>query len=312
MPGTAPHTPVLCESVQELLITSRSGLYIDGTIGFGGHAGAILGQLDGSGRLIGLDWDSQAIAFCQKRFDSELQNSRITLFHRSYRDFTDVLEILHVEQIDGFLLDLGISSYDIEQSGRGFSYSKDEPLDMRFNPEEGLPAREFLKTLKERDISRILARLGEEPAHKKIAGEIVSQLNRGTLETSMDLSRAVEAVIPNRFLKKTLSRVFQAIRIAVNHELENVQETLEKLIPVLKPGGRLAVISFHSLEDRIVKRFFRDQALDCVCPPELPVCQCSQVATLKPVTRRAVQAGEDEISKNPRARSARLRVAERI
>ncbi len=305
-----PHQPVLLEETVSHLITDPSGTYIDGTIGFAGHSTAILQNLNNTGKLIGIDADPYALEFSEKRLcDFKTQ---ISLHNENFQNFPKVLNEMEIQSVNGILLDIGVSSYQVDAKHRGFSFQTEAPLDMRFNPNKGMSARDLLYQLNEQELSVLIRDYGEERYHKKIASAIVTQVNSGTMETTLDLRNAIATVIYDRFLVKSLSRVFQAIRIEVNQELESLKTALHHTLTYVKKGGRIAVITFHSLEDKIVKRFFQAHSKDCVCPKEYPVCVCETVPLLRMIKRKAIVSSKSELAQNPRARSAKLRVAERV
>lgn len=309
------HRPVLLDEVVAQLAPQPGGVFIDGTLGAGGHASAILAATAPDGRLLGFDRDPAALAFAAQRLVPF--GERITPVHSSYAAMGDVAPEHGFSQVDGILLDLGLSSRQLDDAQRGFSFFKEGPLDMRFDPHQGESAADLINNLTAEELADIFWRYGEETNSRRIARLIVT--NR-PFQTTTELAGMIESQVDRRSLQGRRSRrgrhpatkVFQALRIAVNGELEEVERGLEAAIGLLKPGGRFAVISFHSLEDRMVKNFFRDAARDCVCPPAQPVCTCGAQAALRVVTRKAVQATAEEIAANPRSRSARLRVAEKL
>ena len=308
--GNSPHVPVLLEESVHNLITNRNGVYIDGTLGYGGHAESILERLGSKGLLIGLELNPEALSFAQNRLAPF--KDRMSLHLSNFRNFSKVLFDLNIRCIHGILLDLGLSSAVIDQAEYGFSYKNDGPLNMLFGQQNGQTAKEFLNSVSESDIFSLLKKFGEEPNAKKISKSIVQSSNRGQMNTTLDLRNAICAVTPKKYQLKTLSRVFQAIRIKVNDELAVLKETLELSQYFLEKGSRIAVISYHSLEDRIVKTFFNEKSIKCTCPPIVPVCICDTVPVLKKISKGAIKPPEDEISRNKRARSARLRISERI
>ncbi len=308
--GQSPHIPVLLEESVSNLINNRNGVYIDGTLGYGGHAETILERLGSKGLLIGLELNPKALSFAQNRLAPH--QDRFSLHLSNFQQFSKPLFNLNIRKIHGILLDLGLSSPSIDESENGFSYKNEGPLNMLFGQKNGITAKEFLNSNNESDISLIIRKFGEEKNSKKIAKSIVKNVKSGKMNSTYDLRDAICAVTATRFQLKTLSRVFQAIRIHVNNELEVLKKTLELSLYFLKTGGRIAVISYHSLEDRIVKTFFNDHSKICVCPPEIPVCVCDTTPSLKKITKKAIVPSSEEISQNNRARSARLRVSERI
>lgn len=304
--GEFGHQPVLLRETLAYLDPQPGGLFIDGTLGAGGHAAAILEHTAPSGRLLGFDRDPAALEFATRRLAPF--GERFTPVGRSYADM-DLIAVEHdIAAVDGILLDLGLSSRQLEDAQRGFSFLKEGPLDMRFDPRQGETAADLINSLNAEELADIFWRYGEETHSRRIARLIVAHR---PIRTTTELAGLIENEIGRRGRpgRHPATRVFQALRIAVNGELDEVERGLRAAAGLLRPGGRLAVISFHSLEDRLVKNFFRDAARACVCPPEQPVCTCGARPELKLVTRKAIQATADEIAANPRSRSARLRVA---
>lgn len=310
MQASSYHTPVLVEETLSFLIQSKRGVYIDATLGGGGHAEAILRQLDPDGKLIGLDADEDALRFASSRL-ADYQGRLITR-KSNFRDLNKIVLELGVGAVDGVLFDLGVSSYQLDEPSKGFSFRSDSRLDMRMDRNQALSAREVVNDYDEHRLSDILWKFGEERHSRKIAHAIVASRLSKALETGKDLSRIVEKLVADRFLIKTLARVFQAIRIEVNGELDNLTIALSEAIDVLTSGGRLVVISYHSLEDRIVKETMKaasatsDTGLSKFLPP----------ATLQPrlriLTKKFVGPRDSELRINPRARSAKMRAAEKI
>jgi 16S rRNA (cytosine1402-N4)-methyltransferase len=300
------HIPVLASEVLSALGPRSGGWYVDATVGMGGHAAAILDASAPSGRLLGLDADPQAIAAAGDRLSA--YGERVRLVNRSYTDLISIAEANAIPLADGILFDLGLSSAQLETSKRGFSFQMDEPLDMRFNP-EGETAADLLNGLPEHELADLIYRFGEEPASRAIARGIVAHR---PLATTAQLARLIERTLGGRGKIHPATRTFQALRIAVNHELESIDTVLPLAVSLLRPGGRLAVITFHSLEDRLVKQFLRRESRDCVCPPRAPACACGHVASLHLVNTKAIVPGEEELKANPRSRSAKLRVAEKL
>jgi 16S rRNA (cytosine1402-N4)-methyltransferase len=300
------HTPVLVDEVVRFLMTGREGTYIDGTVGTGGHAEAIL-ETGGEGiELIGIDRDPRALAAAAERL--ERFGDRVRLVRGN---FSDISKHLDGQKCEGALLDLGISSLQIADGDRGFSYLADGPLDMAMGPDDG-NVQALLDTVSERELAGIIRKYGEERRSRAIAREIVRERSGGSIERTARLRAAIERVVPARNAVSTLARVFQALRIWANRELEALTAFLPEALELCTPGGRLVLISYHSLEDRIVKRFFQAEEKGCTCPSDFPECVCGKEPRLKVLTRRPVVAGEEEVSENPRARSARLRAAERL
>lgn len=305
------HTPVLLKEVVEQLQPHGGGLYVDCTLGGGGHAEAILRAAEPEGRLIALDWDLEAQTTSGERLKKYA--GRVTLVRANFADVEQVLMSCGVTVVDGMLFDVGVSSRQFDEPSRGFSFQREGPLDMRMDCSRGLTAREILGQSSVEELTRIFRVYGEERRARAIAACIECERQRRPLETTTDLVRVVESVLgPKRGAIHPATRVFQALRIQVNRELENLQRGLTGAVNRLKSGGRLAVITFHSLEDRIVKQFFVQMSTGCVCPPALAGCACGRKEVLRVITRKPVTATEQEIEENPRARSAKLRVAEKI
>lgn len=302
-----PHQPVLYHEIIHALAPQRGGYYIDATVGAGGHAWGILQASSPDGQLLGLDVDSDALKLAQERL-AEF-GDRVSLVHASYTSLANQLKRLGWEPVDGILLDLGISSMQVDRAERGFSFQQDAPLDMRFDQNQSLTAADLVNTLPENELANLLYTYGEERRSRQVAGAIArARPLHTTSELAEVVARATRSGKPGIH---PATRTFQALRIAVNGELDAIQDVLPKAVEALAPGGKLAIISFHSLEDRIVKRFFRRESTDCVCPPKQPVCTCGHQATIVEVTRRPIEAGEPEIKNNPRARSAKLRIAQK-
>jgi 16S rRNA (cytosine1402-N4)-methyltransferase len=301
------HEPVLCREAVEGLLTDPGGVYVDGTVGGGGHAEAILRRLDSSGVLYCFDADADAIAAARLRLHDF--GDRVRFVHANFRTLGAELRARSVTSIQGIILDLGLSSHQIDEPSRGFSYRSNAELDMRFDQRSGLTAAEIVNTYDTQSLGTVLYEFGEERASRRIARAIVA---RRPIRTSGELAEAVGAVCPARFLTKTLARVFQALRIEVNRELEALETVLEEATGLLAPGGRMAVIAYHSLEDRMVKGFFRTAS--GVRPDEdrLGLPLTAPEPLLRVLTRRPVRPQEEESRRNPRARSARLRIAERL
>ena len=303
-----PHKPVLYHEIIHALSPKNKGLYVDGTLGAGGHARGILEASAPGGHLLGLDLDPQALALARENLAPYGQ--RVRLMQASYDTLSERLVEVGWYAVDGILLDLGISSMQVDTPDRGFSFTHDAPLDMRFSPEYSVKAADLVNSLPQKELADLIYRYGEERASRKIAGAIVRSR---PLWTTFELASVIERVVPRKEGSiHPATRTFQALRIAVNDELAKVENVLPQAISSLKGGGRLAIISFHSLEDRIVKEFFRRESRDCICPPKQPVCTCGHKSILKEVTRKPIVPRETEISENPRARSAKLRIAEKL
>ncbi|MBN1179049.1 MAG: 16S rRNA (cytosine(1402)-N(4))-methyltransferase RsmH [Anaerolineae bacterium] len=300
------HVPVLLQSVLRFLNVRPGGTYVDGTVGGGGHARAILEASAPDGRLIGFDSDPAALRVAQRHLAPFGERAR--LHHRSYTSLSTLSE--DIAPVDGVLLDVGLSSLQLADPERGFAFTHDGPLDMRFDAmAEGLTARDLVNGLDVKELADILYRYGEERQARRIAAAIVAAR---PVETTAELAQVVAAAVRGRERIHPATRTFQALRIAVNDELDAIEAVLPQALDVLASGGRLVVISFHSLEDRIVKQFMRRESRDCVCPPEAPVCTCGHRARVRVLTPKPVRATEEELHANPRARSAKLRAAERL
>jgi 16S rRNA (cytosine1402-N4)-methyltransferase len=301
------HVPVLLDEVISALVTDREWTYVDGTLGGGGHAEALCRLLEGAGRLIAFDADEEAIRFSRERLQEYA--SRTTFVHANFRILGPELKRLGVSGVGGILLDLGVSSRQIDDPMRGFSFRADEPLDMRMDRRLARTAREVVNDTPTDRLADLLYQYGEERASRRIARTIAS---RRPLATTGDLSRAVEEAVGGRFLVKTLARIFQALRIEVNGELASLSDALVQGLECLRPGGRLVVIAYHSLEDRIVKEFFRHEAATSIRSGNKLVPDTPREARLKVLTPKPIEPGVPEVERNPRARSARCRVAERL
>lgn len=309
------HIPVLLNECLEGLSIKPSGVYLDGTLGGGGHSVEILKRLD-SGHLYGIDRDAEALAAAGARIEEAGLSARFTAVRGNFHDARELLAQRGVETLDGALLDLGVSSHQLDERSRGFSYQGDDPLDMRMDTDAPLSARDIVNSYSQNDICRILSVYGEEKWAMQIARVICDRRQLSPIETTGQLVDIIDAAIPRRVRERDPShparRTFQALRIAVNDELEPLENALRSLSDMLKPGGRLCVIAFHSLEDRIVKTTFKDLADPCTCPKSFPVCVCGKKPTVKLITHKPIQAGEEELSLNPRARSATLRIVEKL
>lgn len=302
------HTPVLYQEIIHALQPESQGYYVDGTVGTGGHAYGILKASAPAGHLLGLDLDPQALEIARERLQTF--EDRVILRRGSYTELRSHLNNLAWQTVDGILLDLGLSSLQLDRPQRGFSFAEEGPLDMRFDPDQELTAADIVNTLPREELANLIYRYGEERNSRKIADAIVA--NR-PLETTQELASLITRIIgADRGSLHPATRTFQALRIAVNKELENLKTVLPIALESLHSGGRLAVIAFHSLEDRIVKEFFRRESQDCICPPRLPVCACDHEAQLKEISRRPIRPSEDEQDENPRSQSAKLRVAEKL
>lgn len=301
------HQPVLYHEIIHALQPKNEGFYVDGTLGAGGHARGILEACAPDGRLLGLDVDPQALALARETLAPYGERAR--LIQASYTSLVELLHEIGWEKVDGILLDLGLSSMQLDTPERGFSFQQDAPLDMRFDPASPTTAADLVNTLSQAELADLIYRYGEERASRRIAQAIV---RARPLRTTRQLTAVIESVLPRRGHVHPATQTFQALRIAVNQELDRVENVLPQAAAALRSGGRLAIISFHSLEDRIVKEYFRRESRDCVCPPKQPVCTCGHKATLKEIARKPIAPGEAEVKANPRARSAKLRIAEKL
>ncbi|MDI3256137.1 MAG: 16S rRNA (cytosine(1402)-N(4))-methyltransferase RsmH [Kyrpidia sp.] len=308
------HEPVLLRETLEALGPRPGGLYVDGTLGGGGHARAILDASAPTGRLIGIDQDDEALAAASARLAP--YGDRVLIRKGNFRRLKMILQDAGVQDgVDGVLFDVGLSSFQLDEAGRGFSYRLDAPLDMRMDPSGSLTAREIVNTWSEAELIRVIRAYGEERWAPRIASAVVKRRRERPIQTTGELAELVKTAIPapaRRQGPHPARRTFQALRIAVNDELGALEEGIHAAIDALCPGGRLAVISFHSLEDRRVKQIFVEEAKSCVCPPEAPVCTCGHRPRLRMLNRKPITAGPEEVRRNPRARSAKLRAAERL
>ncbi len=303
------HTSVLLQETIENLDIKPEGIYVDGTLGGGGHASQVAASLQGTGRLIGIDQDADAIEAAGKRLESFKE--RVTLIRDNYCNMREVLKQIGIDKVDGIILDLGVSSFQLDNVERGFSYKYDTALDMRMDTRQSLSAREIVNDYTEADLYRIIRDYGEEQFAKNIAKHIAAARKDKPVETTGQLCEIIKAAIPAKIRAvggHPAKRTFQAIRIECNRELEVLRDSLDQLIDMLCPGGRLCIITFHSLEDRIVKSAFRKNENPCTCPPDFPVCVCGQVSKGKVVTRKPILPSEEEMMVNKRAKSAKLRV----
>ena len=306
------HISVLLKESIEALNIRPEGVYLDGTLGGAGHSAEIARRLS-TGTLIGVDRDPKALAAAEERLAPWID--RVKLVHSNFRELDRILYSLGIPAVDGILLDLGVSSPQLDEADRGFSYMADAPLDMRMDPSDPLTAYEVVNSWPQEELRRILFAYGEERYAPLIAAAIVRRREQAPIESTLALVDVIRGAMPQKALREKqhpAKRSFQAIRIAVNDELGAVDAVMRRAIDRLKPGGRLAVITFHSLEDRIVKNAMAEAVRGCTCPPEFPVCVCGKKPKLKLIARKPITAGEEELERNPRARSAKLRVAERL
>ena len=306
------HVSVLLNECLEGLNIKENGIYVDGTLGGAGHSSEILKRLSKEGRLIGIDQDTDALKAAKERLKDY---SNVTFVHSNFSNIDNVLNNLNIDGVDGILMDLGVSSYQLDEGERGFSYMKDAPLDMRMNRENDFSAYNVVNEYSEEDLYRIIRDYGEEKFAKRIASFIVENRQEKNIETTLELVEIIKNAIPAKARREgphPAKRTFQAIRIEVNSELSILNKTIEDGVEKLNKGGRMAIITFHSLEDRIVKNKFRDLAVSCRCPKEFPVCVCGEKAKVKIISRKAIEPTKEEVEINPRSRSAKLRVIEKL
>ena len=314
-PGYAPrHEPVLLREAIEALAIRPGARYVDATAGLGGHSSAIIEAALPGGRLLSIDRDHNAVALATERL--ALHGDAVLVVRGAFEDVSEICAEHGFTPVDGILFDLGVSSMQLDAPGRGFSFQRDEPLDMRMDPDDDVTAADIVNRYEERALATLIYEYGEEPRSRRIARAIVE---RRPIRTTGELVQAIERAVgrprPSRGGRAPMhpaTLTFQALRIAVNRELEQLDEALEGARDLLAAGGRLVVISFHSLEDRRVKEFIRLHASDCICPPKQPVCTCDHHASLREIVRRPIRPSEAEMARNPRSRSAKMRVAERI
>ena len=307
MNNSIPHVPILRNEMCEHLLNKKDGIYLDGTVGFGGHSNKILKYINKNGYLIGLDLDPYALEYSNKRLSVHLDS--FSLHHANYKEFPEIINSLGIKKLDGMLFDLGTSSYQVDSEHRGFSYMKESNLDMRFNTEAGVTANEFLNSVDEADLANIIYLNSGEKKSRRVAKSILKSVRKGEMLTTLDLRNSIEKAVGQKYLIKSLSRVFQAIRIHINNELQSLKELLNIICDYIKTDGKIVFITFHSIEDRLIKSFFKHNALTCICPIELPLCQCKHQPRLEIVTKKAIEPSVLEVSQNNRARSAKMRVA---
>lgn len=306
------HESVLLNETVRGLNIRPDGIYVDGTLGGGGHAYEICRKLGDKGSIVGIDQDSAAIEAAGIRLkDFE---GKVTIVRSNYCDMKSLLHNMGIDRVDGIVLDLGVSSYQLDTAERGFSYREDAPLDMRMDTRQKMTARDIVNDYSEIELYRVIRDYGEDKFAKNIAKHIVSARGKSPIETTNQLAEIIRQSIPMKFQKKTghpAKRTFQAIRIELNRELDVLRESLDDMIDILNPGGRLCIITFHSLEDRIVKNAFRKNENPCTCPKDFPVCVCGKVSKGSIVTKKPVLPGAEEVEKNSRSKSAKLRIFER-
>lgn len=303
------HIPVLYNETLDNLVVNPDGVYVDCTLGGGGHSEGILKRLSPKGVLISIDQDDQAIEYARKRLGG-YKNWKV--FKSNFENMDNVIYMAGYDKVDGILMDIGVSSTQLDDPERGFSYRYDTKLDMRMNSSAPISAYEVVNTYSEGELSKILFEYGEERHARKIARFIVENRAKAPIETTGDLVAIIKRAYPERAAKHPAKKTFQAIRIEVNKELEVLETAITKGLECLKPGGRFAIITFHSLEDRMVKTMFKDFCTGCICPPRLPICMCNQKPKAKQITRKPIIPSEEELKYNNRAHSSKLRVIERI
>lgn len=306
------HTSVLLKETVDGLVTKPDGIYVDGTLGGGGHSYEVCTRLDEKGSIIGIDQDEAAIEAAGVRLKDF--GEKVTIVRSNYCDMKSRLHELGIDRVDGIMLDLGVSSYQLDTAERGFSYRENAPLDMRMDRRQMMTARDIVNTYSEMDLYRVIRDYGEDKFAKNIAKHIVVERSKRSIETTGELTEIIRHAIPMKYQVKSghpAKRTFQAIRIELNRELEVLRDSLDDMIDMLNPGGRLCIITFHSLEDRIVKSSFKKNENPCVCPSHFPVCVCGNVSKGRVITRKPILPSEEEMLENSRSKSAKLRIFER-
>lgn len=303
------HKPVLLKESIDFLVTDESGIYFDGTLGFGGHSQEILKKLNRDALLVATDIDKDAFNFSKKKFCEE---KRMKIYNFNFSQIGVISKIESLQKFTGIFADLGVSSFQLDSPSSGFTYRDSAELDLRMDKNKTVKAADIVNSYSEEDIAGILYEFGEEKKSRQIAHRIVERRKVSQIKNTLQLKEIISEIVPERYLTKTLSRVFQALRIYINDELNVLKSFLNDSTSLLKKGGRLVVISYHSLEDRIVKEHFKYETLDCICPKDFPVCKCDKEQRLKILTKKPVVPTKKEIMLNSRARSAKLRVAERV
>ncbi len=306
---TQAHTPVLLKESVDYLVTKKNGIYFEGTLGFGGHTEEIFNRLSKKGSVVSTDVDLNAFNYCREKFKGK---DRIKIYNFNFSLIDVIAKIESLEFFDGILADLGVSSFQLDNAAAGFSYSINSMLDLRLDKSLRKTAADFINHESEEKIANVIFEYGEEKNSRKIARQISEARKAKRIEKTDELKKIISSVTNPKYLTKTLSRVFQALRIYVNDELGALKVFLQNSVPVLRKGSRLVVISYHSLEDRIVKDFFKYESLSCVCPPDSPICTCGKVKRLNIISKKPITPSDIEITNNKRSRSAKLRVAERV
>lgn len=307
------HISVLLDETIDNLSIKEDGIYVDGTLGGAGHASVVCSKLGKNGRFIGIDQDEDAIAASTKRL--EPYKDIVTIVRSNYCNMKQVLQQLSIEKVDGIVLDLGVSSYQLDTVERGFSYKENAPLDMRMDNRQHMTAKDIVNQYSEMELYRIIRDYGEDKFAKNIAKHIVRMREEKPIETTYELTEAIKAAIPMKIRMASghpAKKTFQAIRIELNRELDVLRDTLEDMVDLLNPGGRICIITFHSLEDRIVKKMFKEMENPCICPPSFPVCVCNRIPKGKVISRKPILPSEEELEMNSRSKSAKLRVFERV
>jgi 16S rRNA (cytosine1402-N4)-methyltransferase len=303
------HVPVMLRESSEFLISNPTGTYFDATLGFGGHSSEFLSLIDSNAKIVAVDKDIDAFENSKRKFVNE---KRISIYNASFTEIKNISKLENIDGFDGIFADLGVSSYQLDNKSSGFTYRDEAELDLRMDKSIGRPAWHFINNTEESELASIFFKYGEEKKSRLIARKIMLERELHPIKSTTQLRNIIEAITPERFRNKTLSRIFQALRIYVNNELEELERFLNMSVDLLRKGGRIVILSYHSLEDRIVKEIFKYETKSCVCPPELPVCSCNKVSRLKILTKKPVLPTAIEIQANPRSRSAKLRAAERI
>ncbi|WP_180136696.1 16S rRNA (cytosine(1402)-N(4))-methyltransferase RsmH [Desulfoluna butyratoxydans] len=308
------HISAMPREVMTALDPKQGGTFVDGTLGGGGHSALIIDRIMPGGRFIGIDQDMDAIQNARKRFSDHGES--VTLVHDNFANIAAILKDLGVSGVDGILVDIGLSQHQLEGSGRGFSFMRDEPLDMRMDARGDTTAEDLVNTLPEKELADIIFKYGEERFSRGIARAIVKKRQASPITTTAELADIIRYAMPAKAVAKQkihpATRSFQAIRIAVNRELDRLERFMDDFLGLLNPGGRLCVLSFHSLEDRIVKQKMKELATGCTCPKQFPICTCGNEPKVKLLTRKAVRPADDEVAENPMARSTRLRACEKL
>lgn len=303
------HIPVLLEESLNYLVGNKSGIYFDGTLGFGGHSQGILNLLNKDAQLISTDVDTNAFEHSKKKFADD---ARVKIYNFNFQKIDIIAKIESIKSFDGVLADLGVSSYQYDSPSAGFTYRQDTKLDLRLDKSIAVNASDIINSYSEEDIADLIYEYGEEKNSRKIASSICRSRDQKKIETTIELYNIISEITSPKYLIKTLSRVFQALRIYVNDELNILKSFIHKAVDLLIKGGRIVILSYHSLEDRIIKDAFKLESLDCICPKDFPVCRCEKESRLKILTRKPITPSDNEVLRNPRSRSAKLRAAERI